>query len=375
MSEQWDEIRPYCEGMACVKKDGKYGFINEQGELVIPCEYISARDFSEGFAAVSQDYYGSRYWDFVDKTGKCFHSKIWHWKWVWDFKGGVAKVAVDSERDLDDIIWKDIYCIDTTGAYISGPWDEIGDFYEGMARVLHRSEEDWEDAYYGFIDRSGVLVSPCQWDDAGDFDDGVAWVKKDDLYGAIDTEGKVITPCQWDEVFVWNNGFVEVKKHGKSGCVDISGTLVVPCEWESVVPELSGYFEVFKDNKFGLMNGQGELIIPCIWDYVGNEFYEGHVLVENNDKVGLVDETGKLVIPCEWDGIDFHFYGGRTEVIKDRMRGIVDVRCVFAPQGGSEKEGKVNSGKMAWTGPPAYENHLAVQYGKYQYCSGIGPRR
>lgn len=25
MNEQWEEIRPFCEGMACVKKDGKYG--------------------------------------------------------------------------------------------------------------------------------------------------------------------------------------------------------------------------------------------------------------------------------------------------------------------------------------------------------------
>ena len=29
MNEQWEEIRPFVEDMACVKKDGKYGFINE----------------------------------------------------------------------------------------------------------------------------------------------------------------------------------------------------------------------------------------------------------------------------------------------------------------------------------------------------------
>ena len=38
MNEQWEEIRPFSEGMACVKKGGKYGFINEQGDLIIPCE-------------------------------------------------------------------------------------------------------------------------------------------------------------------------------------------------------------------------------------------------------------------------------------------------------------------------------------------------
>ena len=32
-------VSNFSEGMACVGKDGKYGFINAAGELVIPMEY------------------------------------------------------------------------------------------------------------------------------------------------------------------------------------------------------------------------------------------------------------------------------------------------------------------------------------------------
>ena len=324
MNEQWEEIRPFYEGMACVKKGGQYGFINEQGELVIPCEYTSARDFSEGFAAVSQELYGNRYWDFVDKTGKRFHSGFWHWKWVWDFKDGVAKVSADSQRDLDDTIWQDVCCIDTTGTYISGPWADIGEFREGMAWVLQRNEDDWEDAYYGYINCSGVLVSPCQWDEAWDFDEGIALVKKNDCYGAIDTAGKQVTPCQWDEVIIFSEGYAEVSKGGKSGCIDKFGNLVTPCQWDHVGFFTDGYCKVYKGEKCGLIDTHGKLVISCQWDYVDDDFFEGHALVSNGDKCGMVDETGKLVIPCEWDNISYHFYEGRTEVTRDRKHGLVD---------------------------------------------------
>ena len=43
----------------------KYGFVNKNGEVVIPCKYDEARSFSEGIAAVRL---GDK-WGFVDKKG------------------------------------------------------------------------------------------------------------------------------------------------------------------------------------------------------------------------------------------------------------------------------------------------------------------
>jgi len=49
---------------------GYWKFVDKSTrETIIPCEYLSAKDFSEGLAAVlpPQDYY---YWGFIDKTGE-----------------------------------------------------------------------------------------------------------------------------------------------------------------------------------------------------------------------------------------------------------------------------------------------------------------
>ena len=40
------------EGLARVELNGKYGFINEEGEEVIPLKYDNAGNFSEGLAEV-----------------------------------------------------------------------------------------------------------------------------------------------------------------------------------------------------------------------------------------------------------------------------------------------------------------------------------
>lgn len=52
---QYDELYPFSEGLAAVKKDGKFGYINTKGELVIPCQFGYASDFIEGTAVVAKD--------------------------------------------------------------------------------------------------------------------------------------------------------------------------------------------------------------------------------------------------------------------------------------------------------------------------------
>lgn len=54
------------KGMACVKLNGKYGFVDKTGQEVIPRKYDEAHDFSEGLAAVKQN----SKWGFIDNTGK-----------------------------------------------------------------------------------------------------------------------------------------------------------------------------------------------------------------------------------------------------------------------------------------------------------------
>lgn len=57
----------FSEGLAAFEnEDGKYGYIDETGKVVIEPLFDNWTDFSEGLAAVSVDFH----WGYVDKTGK-----------------------------------------------------------------------------------------------------------------------------------------------------------------------------------------------------------------------------------------------------------------------------------------------------------------
>lgn len=49
---EYEDAKPFSSGLAPVRKYGKYGFINKEGDLLIPYKYDDANSFSEGLAAV-----------------------------------------------------------------------------------------------------------------------------------------------------------------------------------------------------------------------------------------------------------------------------------------------------------------------------------
>jgi len=309
MNEQWEEIRPFFEGMACVKKDGKYGFINEQGDLIIPCEYIAAHDFSEGFAAVEKEFpSGSEfeqvlhngriqifYWDFVDKSGKRL-TPLWGWEQVWDFKGGLAKVAEGADGNGLGSNFTGYRYIDTTGEPVTNAWDDIGEFWEGLCWVWNKETDK-----YGFTDRNRKLVVPCQWDEVQNFRDGMAQVKKDDKWGVVNASGTLVVPCQWDVICIYSDEAVFVGNYDESGysycrCgyVDKHGKPVDGSFWDDCWDH-DGYLEVEKDGKYGIADDlTGKMITPCKWEWTHFDM-DGSVSFGNSEESYLIDDAGNIV--------------------------------------------------------------------------------
>ena len=63
---QYDFVSGFKEGLSHAKKGSKKGYIDTQGKEVIPFEYDFANDFENGIAKVSKD----DKWFYIDKTGK-----------------------------------------------------------------------------------------------------------------------------------------------------------------------------------------------------------------------------------------------------------------------------------------------------------------
>lgn len=71
------------------EKNGKWGYVNQAGEIIIPFQYDFANDFSEGLAAVRKMYD----WGFIDETGNTIIPFMYDG--AWDFIDGLAPVFKD----------------------------------------------------------------------------------------------------------------------------------------------------------------------------------------------------------------------------------------------------------------------------------------
>lgn len=47
-------------------KEKRYGYANRDGQIVIPCQFLEADNFSNGKAKVKKEYY-------IDKNGECIN--------------------------------------------------------------------------------------------------------------------------------------------------------------------------------------------------------------------------------------------------------------------------------------------------------------
>ena len=140
-SQDLEKISCYYDGYV------GYGYVDKSSHtIIIPCKYESAKDFSEGVAAVQPRY--SR-WGFIDTTGQ---------------------------------------------VVIPFNFRRAGSFSEGLAAVKVKGK-------WGFIDKAGKEVVPFNYKDVGNFTGGYALVRYGNLWGAIDKNGTVIVPFNYDDMY------------------------------------------------------------------------------------------------------------------------------------------------------------------------------
>ncbi|MDR1706316.1 MAG: WG repeat-containing protein, partial [Clostridiales bacterium] len=106
------------------------------------------------------------------------------------------------------------------------------------------------------------------------FREGLAPVIKDDKWGFIDKTGKVVVPLEYDQVYSFSEGLAPVIKDGKYGFIDKTGKVVVPLEYDDVYNISEGLATVMKDDKWGFIDKTGKVVVPLEYDYFSQSEYD-----------------------------------------------------------------------------------------------------
>ncbi len=278
----WHEFSE--ELLAAQNTNNDWGFINQNGEEVIACQYEYVSNFNNGLAAVVKN--GKL--GYIDKTGK---------------------QVIPCQFQYQDM---------TRGGMITNRFD----FHEGFAKTI-------EDGKYGFIDKTAKIAIACQYDYVMNFNQGLAAVKKDGKWGFINKKAGIIVPFIYNEVFNFNEDRAIVINNHKFGVINKKGELIIPLIYDEM-DDFSEGLAAFKiGEKYGYIDKNGNTVIPAIYDDA-QEFSDGLALVHGNKDNNtfnnifnsgyMIDKTGKKIIDFPIGG---SFKNGIAVIERENNIGII----------------------------------------------------
>lgn len=240
--ENYERAMPFSEGLAAVLVDGKWGFINTKGSMVIEPQYLSSQ--------------------------------------IGSFHNGMANVAIEVNENFN-FPQKWIF-INQDGEKVLGPYESANSFSEGYAAVTEIDENDnW---ISGFIDPKGEYVLHFTEEDrlsaVGLYSDGFFPVLDQDMIiregvcsiGFMDKSGEWVIEPQYCSVGAFKNGLTPA----------------------STTKSSIGIME------YGYINTSGEIVIEE--QYSSASSFSGDcalVLWDNFNGIGLIDQTGELIYQYE----------------------------------------------------------------------------
>jgi hypothetical protein len=196
-----------------------YGFIDKKGNEVIPSIYLDALNFSEGKAWVmNRNVRG-----FIDTSGK-FLFKFNDETFGYNFSEGFA--AVVNENSLFGYV-------DSTGkVVIDYKFDDAAEFQEGLARVNVLG-------LWGYVDKQGVIKIPTHYDFAHDFSYGHAFIGRavdsyeQAVWGVVNTSNIMTVDFQYEDVRNFSEGMGAVRLNGKWRFVNYIGQKLIEREFDA----------------------------------------------------------------------------------------------------------------------------------------------
>ncbi|GAA4070760.1 hypothetical protein GCM10022389_14980 [Flavobacterium cheonanense] len=177
IGKNYDLIYEWKNLLFTVKKGTKFGLIDLDNKVVLPCEYDS-------FWETSRNELGTL---------------------IKDKKYGVItnKGIVVIPCKYDDLY----FTVDNTI----------------VATLIDANDKTNRNRKVGLLDANGKLMTSFIYDEIETIDYGFYRVRIDSKYGVLNKDGKEITPVKYDEIYRYRNGFCIAKLDFGYGYIDTSG--------------------------------------------------------------------------------------------------------------------------------------------------------
>ncbi len=289
---QYEYLGEFREGLACFKRAGAFGFVDDGGCVVVEPRFTSARGagpyFSDGTALVGES--GKLY--YIDRLGQRLLQTIFYS--ATDFSCGLAMVKRLGFDENYSVIKK-------RGEHVSDLLIfEVPD-YPGWP-------QSWE-LFNCFVDVGGMLLiggfncrGNClfrpQYPAMTEFFGGVAGFCKDEnsgLFGLIDLNGHILQPPRYYQMSNFEEGLACAGAGSKRfGFINSCGDWVIEPTFQRTQPFSDGFACVTMNRKKGFINKKGEMVIEPRFDREAS-FKDGLAEVEFEKSRAYINKMGEVV--------------------------------------------------------------------------------
>lgn len=199
--ETYEYLGTFNEGVLPAKKNGKYGFLDEDFNEKTEFEYDAATPMLNGIAAVKKD----EKWALIDKDLKIItdfgFDDVVRDAWGFCSRNGVVFVKTGEQYQL----------LNSSGV-------QIGENYEAVSPFISKNPAAVQQAgKWGFVSSEGEKVLDCMFEKARSFSAiGYAAVQSDESWGFIKSNGDFVVNPQFADAKNFNSsGIAPVLSEGK----------------------------------------------------------------------------------------------------------------------------------------------------------------
>ena len=308
----YDQAWPFREGRGRVLRFGRFGFVDAAGELAVPLRFDDAYDFSGGRARVVQFEAaynaksrrviasGRKLNGFVGADGEVLVTP--QYVAGRDFADSVAPVLLAEGARVVDLL--SLFRRPTTWVGI-GPDGarvfetdaaDVGRFSEGRAAFVTRGSL-FSPAAWGYLGTDGAETIRPQFSRAHAFSGGLACVGIDGRAGFIEPGGALTIEPDFLHCGDFVGGIAPVQDADSHlwGYIDTSGEWRVPPQFSYADALSEGVALVqMPDGRFGFIGADGAFVLAPIYDWA-RAFDDGLAYVRQGDVEGYIGQSGTFV--------------------------------------------------------------------------------
>ena len=291
--DEVEEFKPGWNGLTVVKKDGKVGFINSKGKLVIPCEYddaerIAWEEGTVGFVGVALVKNGKR--GVYDDSGKQV------WPFEYDAVYTCSKNLISCRKDGTEGVMNR-----------KGEWLAHGKILPVYDNLAPAAGEDGA----GLQNADGEIVLPCEYRrdlfNSKRYNERLGILElylSSRAYVYFNTKsGKEI--YRGAGTFFLNNGMAAVEEYDDldhlvgSGVIDCTGKYIVHVKEKQYVSICGKYIMIHNDGTQGyqkLLDAKGKEVVGKPngdFDGGGAAFLDGYYFTTKGGNTYFVNGKGK----------------------------------------------------------------------------------